>query len=81
MLLFYFVKGVTTVVNPVSIISTDNVTHMIHDIFSPPVASRILYIPISCYEIMAQTAQLISLQKQLNTDSIPKLDVKNINQP
>lgn len=64
----------------------DNVTQiMIHDIFSPPVASRIFVYPnIAAYEIMAQNSKTyISLQNQLNgLDSIPKLDSKSgVNQP
>ena len=64
----------------------DNVTQiMLHDIFSPPVASRIFVYPnIAAYEIMAQKSKTyVSLQNQLNgLDSIPKLDVKKkINQP
>lgn len=64
----------------------DNVTQiMLHDIFSPPVASRIFVYPnIAAYEIMAQNSKTyVSLQNQLNgLDSIPKLDVKKkINQP
>ncbi|SDG65706.1 PAP2 superfamily protein [Flavobacterium omnivorum] len=64
----------------------DNVTQiMIHDIFSPPVASRIFVYPnIAAYEIMAQNSKMyISLQNQLNgLDSIPKLDSKSaVNQP
>lgn len=66
--------------------AVDNVTQiMIHDIFSPPVASRIFVYPnIAAYEIMAQNSTTyVSLQNQLNgLDSIPKLDVKKkINQP
>ncbi|OAB28124.1 PAP2 superfamily protein [Flavobacterium fryxellicola] len=64
----------------------DNVTQiMIHDIFSPPVASRIFVYPnIAAYEVMAQNSKTyISLQNQLNgLDSIPKLDSKSgVNQP
>jgi hypothetical protein len=64
----------------------DNVTQiMIHDIFSPPVASRIFVYPnIAAYEIMAQNSKTyVSLQNQLNgLDSIPKLDSKSgVNQP
>jgi PAP2 superfamily len=66
--------------------SIDNVTQiMIHDIFSPPVASRIYVYPnIAAYEIMAQNSKTyLTLQKQLNgLDSIPKLDPKSgVNQP
>ncbi|MBC7606365.1 MAG: vanadium-dependent haloperoxidase, partial [Burkholderiales bacterium] len=52
---------------------------MVHDIFSPPVASRIyLYPNVAAYEIMAQNStKYESLQGQLNgLDSIPKLDPK-----
>ncbi|MFV8341765.1 vanadium-dependent haloperoxidase [Flavobacterium sp. XS2P39] len=64
----------------------DNVTQiMIHDIFSPPVASRIFVYPnIAAYEVMAQNSKTYtSLQNQLNgLDSIPKLDPKSgVNQP
>jgi hypothetical protein len=64
----------------------ENVTQiMIHDIFAPPVASRIYVYPnIAAYEIMAQNSKTyISLQNQLNgLDSIPKLDVTSgVNQP
>lgn len=64
----------------------DNVTQiMIHDIFSPPVASRIFVYPnIAAYEVMAQNSKTYtSLQNQLNgLDSIPKLDPKiGVNQP
>ncbi len=58
---------------------------MIHDIFSPPVASRIFVYPnIAAYEIMAQNSKdYMSLQKQLpGLDSVPKLDPKSkVNQP
>ena len=53
---------------------------MVHDIFSPPVASRIyLYPNVAAYEIMAQnSSKYESLQGQLNgLDSIPKLDPKS----
>ncbi|MFV8368414.1 vanadium-dependent haloperoxidase [Flavobacterium sp. LB2R40] len=64
----------------------DNVTQiMIHDIFSPPVASRIFVYPnVAAYEVMAQNNKAYSsLQNQLNgLDSIPKLDPKSgVNQP
>lgn len=64
----------------------DNVTQiMIHDIFSPPVASRIFVYPnIAAYEILAQNNKnYISLQNQLNgLDSIPKLEKNSkVNQP
>jgi hypothetical protein len=59
----------------------DNVTQiMLHDIFSPPVASRIFVYPnIAAYEVLAQNSKkYISLQNQLNgLDSIPKLDSKS----
>lgn len=53
---------------------------MVHDIFSPPVASRIyLYPNVAAYEIMAQNStKYESLQGQLNgLDSIPQLDPKS----
>jgi hypothetical protein len=53
---------------------------MVHDIFSPPVASRIYVYPnVAAYEIMAQNSpKLLSLQGQLKgLDSIPKLDPKS----
>lgn len=53
---------------------------MVHDIFSPPVASRIyLYPNVAAYEIMAQNSKKYeSLQGQLNgLDSIPQLDPKS----
>lgn len=53
---------------------------LVHDIFSPPVASRIYVYPnIAAYEIIAQNnPKYESLQGQLNgLDSIPKLDVKS----
>ncbi|HEU4788680.1 MAG TPA: vanadium-dependent haloperoxidase [Flavobacterium sp.] len=57
---------------------------MIHDIFSPPVASRIYAYPnIAAYEVIAQNSKTYSsLQGQLNgLDSIPTLDPKaNVNQ-
>jgi hypothetical protein len=60
--------------------SVDNVTQIIiHDIFSPPVASRIYVYPnIAAYEVMAQNNTTYnSLQKQLKgLDSIPILDSK-----
>lgn len=64
----------------------DNVTQiMVHDIFSPPVASRIYAYPnIAAYEIIAQNnTTYTSLQKQLHgLDSIPKLDPKSgVNKP
>lgn len=59
----------------------DNVTQiMIHDIFSPPVASRIFVYPnIAAYEVIAQNnLAYTSLQNQLKgLDSIPKLDPKS----
>ena len=61
--------------------AVDTVTGiMVHDIFSPPVASRIYVYPnIAAYEIMAQNSTAYqSLQGQLNgLDSIPKLDAKS----
>jgi hypothetical protein len=53
---------------------------MVHDIFSPPVASRIYVYPnIAAYEIIAQNStKYESLQGQLNgLDSIPTLDAKS----
>jgi len=61
--------------------AVDTVTGiMVHDIFSPPVASRIYVYPnIAAYEIMAQNSlKYKSLQGQLKgLDSIPKLDPKS----
>lgn len=61
--------------------SIDNVTQiLIHDIFSPPVASRIYCYPnIAAYEVMAQnSSNYNSLQGQLKgLDSIPTLDAKS----
>ncbi len=61
--------------------AVDTVTGiMVHDIFSPPVASRIYVYPnIAAYEIMAQNSpKYQSLQGQLKgLDSIPKLDSKS----
>jgi len=61
--------------------AVDTVTGiMVHDIFSPPVASRIYVYPnVAAYEIMAQNStKYESLQGQLNgLDSIPKLDPKS----
>ena len=61
--------------------AVDTVTGiMVHDIFSPPVASRIyLYPNVAAYEIMAQNStKYNSLQGQLKgLDSIPKLDSKS----
>lgn len=64
--------------------SVDKVTEiMIHDIFSPPVASRIYAYPnIAAYEIIAQTnPDYLSMTGQLrDLKSIPVLDsTKNIN--
>lgn len=60
--------------------SIDNVTQiLIHDIFSPPVASRIYCYPnIAAYEVIAQNSKKYnSLQGQLKgLDSIPVLDEK-----
>ncbi len=66
--------------------SIDNIIQiMIHDIFSPPVASRIFVYPnIAAYEIIAQNNKnYTSLQYQLKgLDSIPALDPKSgVNQP
>ena len=61
--------------------SVDNVTQiMIHDIFAPPVASRIFVYPnIAAFEVIAQNSKTYkSLQNQLHgLDSIPKLDPKS----
>ena len=58
----------------------ENVTQiMVHDIFSPPVASRIYVYPnVAAYEVICQNSnKYISLEGQLNgLDSIPKLDPK-----
>jgi PAP2 superfamily len=60
--------------------AVDNVTQiMLHDIFSPPVASRIFVYPnIAAYEVISQNSKTYnSLQNQLHgLDSIPKLDLK-----
>ncbi|CAM3946973.1 vanadium-dependent haloperoxidase [Flavobacterium branchiophilum] len=60
--------------------AVDTVTNiMIHDIFSPPVASRIYVYPnIAAYEIMAQNnPKFSSLQGQLKgLEAIPALDTK-----
>ncbi|MDD5150301.1 MAG: vanadium-dependent haloperoxidase [Flavobacterium sp.] len=66
--------------------SIENVTEiMIHDIFSPPVASRVFVYPnIAAYEVIAQNNKTYtSLQHQLKgLDSIPILDPKSkVNQP
>jgi hypothetical protein len=59
----------------------ENVTQiMIHDIFSPPVASRIYVYPnVAAYEVIAQNNKTYnSLQGQLKgLDSIPVLDPKS----
>lgn len=59
----------------------NNVTQiMIHDIFSPPVASRIFVYPnVAAYEIIAQShSQYRSLEGQLNgLGAIPKVDPKS----
>lgn len=61
--------------------SVDNVTEiLIHDIFSPPVASRIYAYPnIAAYEVIAQNSKTYqSLQGQLNgLKDIPVLDPKS----
>ena len=61
--------------------SVQNVSQiMLHDIFSPPVASRIYVYPnIAAYEVMVQNNKdFHSLQNQLHgLDSIPKLDDKS----
>jgi PAP2 superfamily len=60
--------------------AVENVTQiLIHDIFSPPVASRIYTYPnIAAYEVIAQNSPTyLSLQNQVHgLDSIPKLDPK-----
>jgi PAP2 superfamily len=60
--------------------AVDNITQiMLHDIFSPPVASRIFVYPnIAAYEVISQNSKAYnSLQNQLHgLDSIPKLDAK-----
>ncbi|MGO4820398.1 MULTISPECIES: vanadium-dependent haloperoxidase [unclassified Flavobacterium] len=59
----------------------ENVTEiMIHDIFSPPVASRIFVYPnIAAYEVIAQSnSGYLTLEKQLNgLGTTPKLDPKS----
>ena len=59
----------------------ENVTEiMIHDIFSPPVASRIFVYPnIAAYEVIAQNnSGYLTLEKQLNgLGTTPKLDPKS----
>ncbi len=61
--------------------SVQNVSQiMLHDIFSPPVASRIYVYPnIASYEVIAQNSKTYnSLQNQIqHLDSIPKLDSKS----
>ena len=61
--------------------AVDTITNiMVHDIFSPPVASRIYVYPnIAAYEIIAQNSKTYtSLQGQLKgLDSIPVLDPKS----
>ncbi|MEC5164315.1 hypothetical protein RCH18_000031 [Flavobacterium sp. PL11] len=61
--------------------AVDTVTWiMVHDIFSPPVASRVYVYPnIAAYEIIAQNSkEYESLQGQLNDlTPIPKLDPKS----
>ena len=61
--------------------SIDNVTQiLIHDIFSPPVASRIYTYPnIAAFEVIAQNSKKYnSLQGQLKgLDSIPVLDSRS----
>jgi hypothetical protein len=61
--------------------SIDQVTEiMIHDIFAPPVASRIYVYPnVAAFEILAQNNKIYtSLQGQLKgLDSIPVLDAKS----
>lgn len=55
---------------------------MVHDIFSPPVASRIFVYPnIAAFEILAQNSEVYtSLSGQLNDlKPIPKVDNNNVN--
>ncbi len=63
--------------------SVDKVTEvMVHDIFSPPVASRIYAYPnIAAYEILAQnSANYRSLASQLRgLDSVPKAQLAEVN--
>ena len=63
--------------------SVDKVTEvMVHDIFSPPVASRIYTYPnIAAYEILAQNnANYRSLASQLRgLDSVPKAPLAEVN--
>ena len=63
--------------------SVDKVTEvMVHDIFSPPVASRIYAYPnIAAYEILAQNnANYRSLASQLRgLDSVPKAPLAEVN--
>ena len=63
--------------------SVDKVTEvMVHDIFSPPVASRIYAYPnIAAYEILAQiNANYRSLASQLRgLDSVPKAQLAEVN--
>jgi hypothetical protein len=59
--------------------AVDTVTGiMVHDIFSPPVASRIYVYLIAAYEIMAQNnTKYESLQGQLKVRFYSKLDPKS----
>jgi len=60
----------------------DKITQiMVHDIFSPPVASRIYVYPnIAAYEILAQNNEYTSLVGQIeHLPSIPKPEDKNVN--
>ncbi|MEM6718708.1 MAG: vanadium-dependent haloperoxidase [Bacteroidota bacterium] len=62
--------------------TVDKVTEiMIHDIFSPPVASRIYVYPnIAAYEIIAQNSDYKSLAKQIKSlPEIPKAPEKTTN--
>jgi hypothetical protein len=77
-------KNETIVVTPEELhASVDKVTEiMIHDIFSPPVASRIFAYPnIAAYEIIAQQdGQYLSLAGQAtDLTAIPKPQSENIN--
>lgn len=61
--------------------SVDKVTEiMVHDIFSPPVASRVYVYPnIAAYEIIAQKEDYNSLAGQLtNLTAIPKIEQPNV---
>lgn len=62
--------------------SVDKITEiMVHDIFSPPVASRIYVYPnIAAYEILTQKGKYNSLAGQINhLTAIPKKSDENVN--